>query len=90
MKDSPRSKYPSLDRNESTLPLPDNVINTLARYPATRGVHTYPKHAVARLSEIFSPRSRGDSPENISSAMGVPVEQLKHCRIKLSELESSQ
>jgi histidinol-phosphate aminotransferase len=44
-----RSRYLRLDRNESTLPIPDNVTSILAEYLATRGVHTYPE--AERLSK---------------------------------------
>src|ERR1700726_3005526 len=44
-----RSKYLRLDRNESTRPIPDNIISILTEYLATRGVHTYPE--AERLAE---------------------------------------
>jgi histidinol-phosphate aminotransferase len=47
--DLDRSKYLRLDRNESTLPIPDNVTSILTEYLATRGVHTYPE--AERLSK---------------------------------------
>jgi hypothetical protein len=48
------------------------------------------RHATKRLAEILSPHFGENVPEDISSAMEVPVEQLKHCRIKLRELEGSE
>ena len=38
-----RSQYLRLDRNESTVPLPGNVVSTLSRYLERRGVHSYPE-----------------------------------------------
>jgi histidinol-phosphate aminotransferase len=41
--DLDRFQYLRLDRNESTVPLPEKVVSTLARYLAERGVHSYPE-----------------------------------------------
>ncbi len=38
-----RSRYLCLDRNESTVPVPDNVVSTLIRHITRRGIHTYPE-----------------------------------------------
>ena len=38
-----RSQYLCLDRNESTAPVPANVVSALTRYITRRGVHAYPE-----------------------------------------------
>ena len=38
-----RSQYLCLDLNESTVPLPGNVVSILTRYLARPGVHSYPE-----------------------------------------------
>ena len=43
-----RSQYLCLDRNESTVPVPDNVVSALTRHITRRGIHRYPE--AGRLS----------------------------------------
>jgi histidinol-phosphate aminotransferase len=38
-----RSQYLCLDLNESTVPLPSNVVSSISRYLERRGVHAYPE-----------------------------------------------
>ena len=65
--DLDRSQYLRLDRNESTVPLPDHVVSILSRYLAERGVHAYPD--AERLSEPLGAYC-GVPPESVLTTNG--------------------
>jgi histidinol-phosphate aminotransferase len=62
-----RSQYLRLDRNESTVPLPDHVVRALTSYLAGRGVHAYPD--AERLSKPLAAYC-GVAPECILTTNG--------------------